>query len=169
MFLRSHPISVALFMAATLAIPMSAETKMKIASVGPQYTPKAGSQLPEPVSMRGYFFEVEKETGRARVVIDYTYPNQAAYGFDGGAGPQPTMAQIPGLRYDPASKAVLYDAAGRSVVCATVRDQKVLFWSRSSIVPTGACKINSQPMDQVADTGWNIRRFRTIDTFFEVD
>src|SRR5580765_2221675 len=63
MFLRSHPISVALLMAGALAIPMSAETKMKIASVGPQYTPKAGSQLPEPVSMRGYFFEVERETG----------------------------------------------------------------------------------------------------------
>jgi len=169
MFMRSHRIPVTLLIVTTLAIPMLAETKMKIASVGPQYTPKAGSQLPEPVSMRGYFFEVEKETGRARVVIDYTYPNQAAYGFDGGAGPQPTMAQIPGLRYDAASKAVRYDTEGRSVVCATVRDHRILFWSRSSIVPTGACKISSQPMDQADDTGWSIRRFRTIDTFFEVD
>ncbi len=149
------------------AVPASAVTKTRIASVGLEYKPTAGPQIPEPVFMRGFAFEIERETGQARVVIDYTYPSQPAYGFDGGAGPAPTMAQIPGLRYDAGSRSILYEDSGRSVVCATVTDRKVFFWNRTAIVLTGACRVSSEPIYRPA--AWNVPQSRTLDTFFEVD
>ena len=36
--------------------------------------------MPERVSMEDFRFEVNKETGRARVVVDYTYPDMPAFG-----------------------------------------------------------------------------------------
>src|SRR5262245_56963389 len=76
----------------------------RIGSVPPQYTPTAGTEEPEPVSVQNYSFEVQPDTGRARVVVEYTYPDQAALGREGGIGPLPTKAQLPGLRYDRESK-----------------------------------------------------------------
>jgi hypothetical protein len=162
-------IPLVLVMITAVAIPAWAGTQLRIASVPPTYTPTAGSQVPEPVSMRGYFFEVEKETGRARVVIEYTYPNWPAFGLDGGPGPAPTIAQIPGLRYHVPSNKVVYDVDGRSVVCANVRDRKASFWNRSKVVPTGACKVTFRLVKHSEDDGWSIRRFSVIDTYFEAE
>ncbi|MES1263576.1 MAG: hypothetical protein ABUL69_04415, partial [Peristeroidobacter soli] len=120
------------------------------------------------VFMEGFSFRVDKETGRASVEVDYTYWDRAAFGLDGGIGPEPTVAQIPGLSYDAEGRAVVYDAAGKRVICATVRKHKFLFWSGLSVTPTGACIVNSRRTSHVEDTGWIIHRFEAIDTFFVV-
>ena len=169
MFVQRFPYFVPLAVAviAGMAAPSWAESQVKIASVAPEYRPTAGPEMPEPVSMQSYSFEVEPQTGRARVVIDYTYPDQAAYGMDGGAGPEPTMAQLPGLRYDAAAKAVVYETGGKSTVCATVRDQKSFFRKSLAVTPTGACAVTSRLVEHMADNGWSISHFPTVDTFFE--
>ena len=164
----SPSILLAVAMIVVIAAPAWAESQVKIASVAPEYRPTAGLEVPEPVSMQSYSFEVEPETGRARVVIDYTYPDQPAFGMDGGAGPEPTMAQLPGLKYDAAAKAVVYDAGGKRTVCAMVRDRKLLFRKGRAVAPTGACAVTSRLDEHVEDTGWSIRRFTAVDTFFEV-
>jgi len=151
-----------------VAVPSSADTHIKIASVAPEYTPTAGPETPEPVSMQSYSFEVQLEAGRARVVVDYTYPDQAAFGMDGGAGPEAAVVQIPGLKYDSDAKEVVYDAGGKKTVCAMVRKRKILFWKTLAVTPTGACVVTSRHDEHVEDTGWGIRRVPAVDTFFEV-
>jgi hypothetical protein len=149
-----------------LAVPLSAQTRLKIASIPPEYTPTAGPGLPEPVSMQSFSFEVEKETGRARVVVEYTYPDQPAFGSDGGIGPEPTMTQIPGLRYDQEARAVVYQEPDKIVTCATVGTRKFLFWHHLAVTPTGACTVSSSLTSHAEDNGWRIERHQAIDTFF---
>src|SRR4026209_553052 len=92
---------------ALLTAPAWAGKSVNIASVAPEYTPTAGSQVPEPVSLHRFTFEIEPATGGARLLIDYTYPQHAAFGKDGGSRPQATLAELPGLRYDAAAKTVI--------------------------------------------------------------
>ena len=99
--------------------------------------------------MASFSFEINKETSRARVVVEYTYPDQQIFALEGGLGPQPTVAQLPGLTYDSAAKTVL-------------------FWSKSVIEPTGSCVVSARTTDHAEDDGWSIHRFRAIDTDFEV-
>ena len=165
-FPRFVPLAVAVI--AGMADPSRAESPVKIASVAPEYRPTAGPEMPEPVSMQSYSFEVEPQTSRARVVIDYTYPDQAAFGLDGGAGPEPTMAQLPGLKYDASEKAVVYETGGKRTVCATVRDRRSFFRKGIAVTPTGACAVTSRLVEHMADNGWSISQFPTVDTFLEV-
>jgi hypothetical protein len=171
MFVSQFSIPLALGIAAAISTSWAAtgpETGVRIASVAPEYRPTAGPELPEPVSMQRYSFEVEPATGRARVVIDYTYPDQVAFGLDGGAGPEPTMAQIPGLKYDADAKAVVYDASGKRTVCATVHYRTFLFRKSLDVMPTGACAVTSRLVAHVIDNGWSMSRIPAVDSFFEV-
>ena len=64
-----RPMVPILCLANVLVGSASASTRLKIASVPPEYTPTAGPGLPKPVCMQSFYFEVEKETGRARVLV----------------------------------------------------------------------------------------------------
>jgi len=121
--------------------------------------PTAGSELPEPVSMAGFSFQINQRTGRARIVVEYTYPDQPIFGIDGGAGPKPTYIQLPGLTYDQDAKTVVYDEGAARTVCANVRKGRFLLWQRTVIEPTGACVVSARTVDHAEDDGWNIRRF----------
>lgn len=161
-------IRLALYLGLTLPTPSYGNTSIRIDSVSPEYTPTAGPGLPEPVSIASYSFEVQKETGRARVVVEYSYPDQPIFGLEGGVGPPPTLAQVPGLIYDLAANAVVYIGDGRRTVCATVQQRKVLLYEKSIVKSTGACLVISHVVDHAEDDGWRIRRFRAIDVFLEV-
>src|SRR5262249_10310328 len=100
-------IRVAAVAAATV-LSVGAMTKVKLDSVAPNYLPTAGAEISEPVAVKGFAFEVNKETQRARVVVDYTYPDQVAFGHEGGSGPERSMVRLPGLNYDAKSHAVVY-------------------------------------------------------------
>jgi hypothetical protein len=166
--LRFRNATIIAAAAASTVISAGAMTKVKLDSISPDYRPTAGVEMPEPVSMQGFTFEVSKETQRARVVVDYTYPDQVAFGADGGHGPEPTIVQVPGLKYDPESNAVVYDTGGAKTVCATVHQRKFLFWKTVSVAPTGSCVVTSALTDHTRDNGWSISHIRTIDTYLEV-
>ena len=110
----SWAISLPLFFTLALAAPAPASTKTKIDTVPAEYRPNTGAELIEPVSMEDFYFEVNKET--ARVVVEYTYPNAVDYRSDGDPGPQPSLARLSGLTYDPSAHAVVYggDEKGQS-------------------------------------------------------
>ncbi|HEY1801247.1 MAG TPA: hypothetical protein VGG46_09975 [Terriglobales bacterium] len=125
--------------------------------------------MTEPVSMYDFHFEVNSETRRARVVVEYTYPDERIYEReDDGGGPKPTIAQIPGLKYDIADQEVVYAANGTTSVCANVEDHKGFLgrhlWAKS----TGVCIVEVEDVKHAQDDGWTIRRFKAIDTYFEV-
>jgi len=162
--------AIRLALCLVLALPTASygNTSIRIDSVSPEYTPAAGPGLPEPVSIASYSFEINKETRRARVVVEYTYPDQPVFGLEGGVGPPPTLAQVPGLIYDLPANAVVYIGEGRRTVCATVQQRKVLPQKKSIVKSTGACLVISHAVDHAEDDGWRIRRFRAIDVFLEV-
>ena len=161
-------IPLALCLIPALPTDSFASANIRIDSVSPEYTPTAGPGLPEPVSIASYYFEVNKETGRARVVVEYTYPDQPVFGLEGGVGPPPTLTQLPGLIYDLPANAVVYLGEGRRTVCATVQQRKVLLQKKFIVKSTGACLVISHAVEHAEDDGWRIRRFRAIDVFLEV-
>ena len=142
--------------------------RIKIGTIPDKYMPTNATIL-EPVSMRDFHFEVNQETRRARVVVDFTYPDELVFEKnDDKGGPQPTMAQLPGLRYDPKVQAVLYKADNRQTVCAHVEERKGIFGRRLIITNTGSCQVTAQDTKHAEDDGWGIRRFRAIDVYLEV-
>ena len=146
----------------------AAQTRIKIATVPDEYTPTS-TPTRQPVSMEDFRFEVNQETARARVVVNYTYADQNIYRpNDDNGGPEPTIAQIPGLKYLPQSHAVVYEAAGKQTICADVQQKKGLLGARIHIKSTGLCTVIAERAKHADDDGWQIRRFTAIDTYFEV-
>jgi hypothetical protein len=165
----NHSLFVAALVALAFAIPVSANSKIQIDTVPSEYIPINSPTNRETVSLSSFHFEVNQETGRARVVVEYTYPDQMTYGpADDAGGPRPTIAQLPGLTYDAAAHAVVYDSSGTKTVCATVSEQSGLFGHHLRVRSTGACTVTTNVANHAVDTGWDIRRFRAVDTYFEV-
>jgi hypothetical protein len=153
---------------AALTIPSWADPGVKIASVPAEYTPVADAQLRDPVSVQSFSFQVEPETGRARIVVDYMYPDRSTQIIGQGPGPRPTVAQIPGLKYDADERTVVYEEGGKKVVCADVRDRRFLFLKRVDVEATGACVVTSRVTNHSEDDGWSIRQVPTLDTYLEL-
>jgi hypothetical protein len=158
----------AVLVATALAVPAFADSRVKIDTVPSEYAPINSPTNREPVSMAGYHFEVNEETGRARVVVDYTYPDELIYGpNDDAGGPQSTFAQLPGLKYDAAAHEVVYDSHGTRDVCATVHERRGLFGRHLTVKSTGACTVFAVVANHAEDDGWSIHRFRALDAYFE--
>ena len=152
-----------------LPAPASPSSVVKIDTVPSEYEPINSPTNREPVSLAGFHFEINRESGRARIVADYTYPDQLIYGPDDPTrGPQSTIAQIPGLIYDPAAHEIVFEANGTRAVCAKVEEHHGLFGHRFKIRNTGACIVTARISAHVEDDGWDIRRFLELDTYFEV-
>jgi len=165
--MRSAWIALVLMISGT-ALGGTAPTRIKIATVPDEYTP-TDTSMTEPVSMQDFRFEVNPETARARVVVEYTYPDQMVYSRnDDGGGPQPSKVQIPGLKYIPQDHAVVYEADGKETICARVEEHKGLRGHGLHIKNTGNCKVTAERAKHLADDGWEIQRFTAIDAYFEV-
>jgi hypothetical protein len=161
--------SLVALVALALAIPVAGRSRIRIDTVPSEYTPENSPTNTEPVSMSSYHFEVNEETRRARLVVEYTYPDQLIYGQnDDTRGPQSTVVQLPGLTYDAAAHAVVYDWNGTRDVCATVAVHDGLFGRHLKVKNTGACTVSTVVANHAEDDGWSIRRFRAIDTYLEV-
>ena len=162
-------VFVAALIVLAFAISVSANSRIQIDTVPSEYIPINSPTIRETVSLSSFHFEVNQETGRARVVVDYTYPDQMTYGPDDDAGgPRPTIAQLPGLTYDASAHAVVYDSSGTKTICATVSEQSGLFGHHLRVRNTGACTVTTNVANHAVDTGWDNRRFRAVDTYFEV-
>jgi len=154
-----------------LALPISAaaNSRIKIDTVPSEYTPMNSPTNHEPVSLSSFHFEVNQKTGRARLVIDYTYPDEPIYApNDDAHGPLPTIVQLPQLTYDQGSHTVVYDSTGRRVVCATVREKTGLFGRHFVVKNTGACTVSTELAEHAEDDGWSIHRFRVLETYLNV-
>ena len=136
------------------------DTKIKIDNVPAEYRPNTGAELPEPVSMQSFHFEVHDDRTQAQVVIEYTYPDEQYNRADGDSGPPSTVVQLPGLTYDPSAHAVVYDRDGKRAVCAVVQESKGRFRRHVSIRNTGSCVITTAVADHTP--------FGAIDIYFEV-
>jgi len=144
--------------AVALALPAWADSKLRIDSVPATYEPLE-SMYSQPVSVAGYHFEANRETGLARVVVDYSYPILNPRYFD--PGPEPSVAQIPGLTWDAASHAVVYGANGRRTVCAVAG-------AGNALQNTGACTVTAAQGEATTSDGWNLHHFQAIRTWLEV-
>jgi hypothetical protein len=162
-------LSLASLTICALAVPASADTRIKIDTVPSEYSPINSPTTHDSVSLSDYKFEINQETGRARIVANYTYADQMTYGpDDDGGGPRPTIVQLPGLTYDAAANAVVYSADGQRTVCATVYEGSGLFGHHIKVKNTGACSVSAVVANHAEDDGWSIHRFRTLDTYLNV-
>ena len=164
-----HCCCLGILITVALAAPAYANVRVKVDTVPADYAPINAPTFRESVSVSGYHFEVNEETVRARLVVDYTYPDQMTFGPDDDAGgPRPTVVQLPELTYDPAAHAVVYDSNGTKVVCATVHVGRSPFGRRLDVRNTGACTVSTILADHAEDDGWSIRRSRALDTYLVV-
>jgi hypothetical protein len=138
------------------------DSKAALTSVPAEYPPNNSSGMSEPVSLSSFSFEVSKDTNRARIVIDYSFRGQQEIESNDRHSPDPSYVQIPALSYDPAVHAVVYNHDGERTICATVKEGR-----RTKVRSTGNCIVTSVYSDHSEDTGWTIRKVRTLDTFFE--
>jgi hypothetical protein len=153
---------------AGMAASGNAPKRIKIATVPDEYTPTNAS-VKEPVSMQDFRFDVNKETGRARIVVNYIYDDYWTYEKDDdNGGPRPTIVQIPGLKYLPQAHMVVYDADGKRTVCADVQERKGRLGARIHIKNTGLCTVTAERTKHAEDDGWKIRRSSAIDTFLVI-
>jgi hypothetical protein len=164
-----HLFLITAFVAMSSAVPVSANSSIKIDTVPSEYAPINNPTNREPVSLSSYHFEIEPETGRARVVVEYTYPDQMTFASDDDSGgPASTIVQLPGLRYDAGAHAVVYDSNGTKSVCATVDDRSGLLGHHLKVKNTGSCTVSVVAASHTEDTGWNLRRFHALDTYLEI-
>ncbi len=142
--------------------------RIQIATVPDHYTPTNAS-VSEPVSLQGFHFEVNRETVRARLVVEYTYPDQIVYQKgDDKRGPQATVVQLPGLKYLPEDHVVVYQRNGEQTVCGHVTGGAGLLHHNLKVTNTGACTVTSEDSKHAQDDGWKVKRYKAIDTYFEV-
>ncbi|MGD0617477.1 MAG: hypothetical protein ABSB67_07440 [Bryobacteraceae bacterium] len=148
----SSAMLLASCMAMTLAVPAVAETKIRIDSVPALYEP-FDSMFAQPLSMSGYRFAANPENGRASVVIEYAY-ELIQQEYDGG--PAPTVAEVPGLIWNSATRSVVYEANGQQTVCAVAQPGAHL-----KLKNTGSCTVTAAsaegPRSIALDTWLEVR------------
>jgi len=161
-------INSVVFAAVILLLPLSvlANSRIKIDSVPAGYTPYPGISK-EPVSLSGFHFEVNEQTGRARVVAVYGYPENMPAGRYDDRGPDPTVAQVQGLVYDAQNQAVVYDSGNQRTVCALVQKRGGLRGGLR-VKSTGACTVSTEPNVRAVDDGWDIHHVRVLDVYLDV-
>jgi hypothetical protein len=149
-------ITLALCLAAVLAGATPAATAIKIDTVANKY------------ALEDFSFEVSRETGNAGIRLEYAYPGSWLEGDDSDRGPAPRIAMLPGLTYDAASHAIVYDDGATRTTCATEADRRIVPWKAVRMKPTGACKVSARVTHHAQNNGWSTERFATLDAYFEV-
>jgi hypothetical protein len=138
------------------------DSKTALASVPAEYVPNSSTGMPERVSLSNFYFEVNKETHRARIVICYSYRGQQEIESNDRHGPDPSYAQLPALTYDPNVHAVVYSHDSEITICAAVKEGR-----RIIVRSTGRCIVTSAYSERTEDTGWTIRKVHTLDIFLK--
>jgi hypothetical protein len=156
-FTSSHlSIPIALCLAAMLAGATPASNSIRIDTTRARY------------ALQGYSFEVSPETGAAGIRLEYGYPASWLQGDDSDRGPGATIAMLPGLTYDAAVHAIVYDDGATRTTCATEANHTALFWKTVQMKPTGACRVSARMAHHAESNGWSTNRYSTLDAYFEV-
>jgi hypothetical protein len=162
-----HICLTVLFTILAIAMPAFADSRIKIDTVPADYTPTY-SIAQQPVYLNKYHFEVSEETGRARVVVTYTYAENMIAGKGDPGGPPTTRAQIPGLVYDAQNHTVVYNVDGKQTVCATVQESNGFWGHHSKVINTNACTVSTEPTNATYDDGWDLHHRRMLNTYLDI-
>jgi hypothetical protein len=141
---------------ARIAIAAASNASIRIDSVADKY------------AVQNVSFEVNPETKRAGIRLEYVYPPELVGDVDGYWVPAPKIVVVPNLTYDVAAGAVVYNDGVKTTTCAVAAGQRVLLWKVAIMKPTGACMVSSRLTTHERDNGWSIAHLRTMDTYFEV-
>jgi len=156
-FISSYvSIRIALCFAAVLASAAPPENAIKIDSTRTRY------------ALQDFSFEVSPTTGAAGIRLEYSYPASWLLGDDSDRGPGYKMALLPGLNYDAATHAIVYDDGATRTTCATEVGRTTVFWKTAYMKPTGACKVSARVTRHAENNGWSTNRYNTLDAYFEV-
>jgi hypothetical protein len=133
------------------------ENSIRIDSVGEKY------------AIQSFAFEVNPQNGRAGILLEYDNP-QVLLGMeeDSDRGPAPRIRMLPNLRYDPSTRAVVYEDGSKTVTCATAAKHWTLFGRTTTMKATGACKVTARVTEHRWDNGWRTESVRTLDTYLEI-
>jgi hypothetical protein len=149
-------VPIALCLAALPAGAAPAEHAIRIDSTRTKY------------ALQDFSFEVSPETGAAGIRLEYSYPASWLQGDDSDRGPGPKIAALPGLTYDAATHAVVYDDGTARTTCATEVDHTAVFWKTVHMKPTGKCSVSARVTRHAESNGWSTNRYNTLDAYFEV-
>jgi len=168
-FARLVPLGLLMAAPAVAANALS-DIKVQIDTVPARYSsPIQQTAVSEPVSVEDFRFEINRETLRTRIVVDYQYVGEVYFGADDGwINPRPTKVQLPGLRYDPQAHQIVYEKDGERTVCALVQDREGIFGQHYRVRNTGSCGVISQDTRHTDDDGWALHHYMALDVYFEV-
>jgi len=82
---------------------------------------------------------------------------------DDETGPGDTQVEIPGLVYDAGSNAIVYQANGKTTVCANHVSGHLVWFNM-----TGLCKVTGRYVKHTDNSGFNPRKYESYDVFFVV-
>ncbi len=129
---------------------------IRIDSVRPRY------------ALQDYSFEVSPRTGNAAIRLQYVYPPMRMGGDDGDRGPDDRIILLPGLRYEPNDRAIVYSNENSTTRCAIETDRTVLFRKVKRMKPTGACMVSARLTPHERNDGWEIDSYKTLDAYFQL-
>lgn len=105
-------------------------------------------------------FGINPELGRAWVEIDvYFAQSESAESY---------RVAVPGLSYDKNSSQVVYDAEGKQVVCANVRETGSWIFKSQRIEATGNCELTRKHVKVPIDDGFAVDVIEHFEVHFKV-
>jgi hypothetical protein len=151
-----------------LSLPLALCLAQVVTAAGPTGNAIKIDSVADIYAMQDYSFEVNQKTGLAGIRLEYTYPPARVGGDDIHRGPDPKVVTLPGLTYDAAARAVVYDDGVGRITCATAAHHRLVLFNGAYMKPTGACIVTSRLTRHERDNGWNIDRSGTLDAYFDV-
>jgi len=104
-------------------------------------------------------FGINPELGRAWVEVNvYHDPTETTEVY---------RVPVPGLSYDKTSGQVVYDAEGRTVVCAKVRETGRFLFKSQRVDPTGDCELTRRYVKQPIDDGFAVDVVEHFEVYFQ--
>lgn len=141
--------------AATLALGLSLATAASAMESAPIFkAPIAASE-----ASKSKRFAINPELGRAWVEINIWHDPSERNEFH--------RVQVPGLSYQRETAEVVFDAGGRSVVCATVRQSGFGIFKHPRVVPTGACELTRRYVQTPVDNGFGVEVVEHFEVHFK--
>lgn len=104
-------------------------------------------------------FGINPELGRAWVEIDvYFVQSESSESY---------RVAVPGLSYDKSSSQVVYDAEGKKVICANVRETGSWIFKSQRIEPTGDCELTRKYVKVPIDDGFAVEVIEHFEVHFK--
>ena len=104
-------------------------------------------------------FAINPELGRAWVEIDVSHSFSETT--------ESHRVAIPGLAYNTDSRQVVYDAEGKTVICANVRETGSWIFKSHRIEPTGDCELTRKYVKVPIDDGFVVDVIEHFEVHFK--